>query len=132
MCLVEEDEDVGLLYQAGIHGLLGRSAEAAEFDWCLLELSLGKRYISAELMPILKDHKDQVVLTKNNSDYKLTSREFQVLKLVSEGLSDKEIGDKLFLSKRTIDNYRASLLTKLGAKNTGHLIALAYEKRIIL
>jgi DNA-binding NarL/FixJ family response regulator len=131
MCLVEEDEDVTMLYEAGIHGLLGRSADAAEFDWCLMELLVGKRYISTELMPILKDKRDPLGAGNRDLNLKLTSRELQVLRLICEGLSDKEIGDRLFLSKRTIDNYRANLLLKLGAKNTGHLVALAYENRLI-
>lgn len=55
----------------------------------------------------------------------VTSRELDVLKLVAEGLSNREIGERLFLSIRTVDNHVASLLRRTGARNRGALAATA-------
>lgn len=61
----------------------------------------------------------------------LTKREKQVLKLISLGYNNKEIGEKLFLSHKTIDNYRTNLLLKFNAKNSANLIMLAIKYKQI-
>jgi two-component system, LuxR family, response regulator FixJ len=55
----------------------------------------------------------------------LTEREREVLALVAEGYTSREIGDKLGISGRTVDVHRANLLSKTGARNTADLIRLA-------
>ena len=47
--------------------------------------------------------------------YRLTSREVEVLRLVADGLSDREIGARLFISHRTVERHVSNLLAKLGA-----------------
>jgi len=54
-----------------------------------------------------------------------------VLKMICAGLSNQEIGDKLFISKRTVDNHRASLLEKTQSKNTAQLVMYAIKNGII-
>lgn len=55
----------------------------------------------------------------------LTTREFQVLDLVLEGLSSNDIADRLSLSGKTVENHRYSLMQKLGVKNTVELMRYA-------
>lgn len=57
----------------------------------------------------------------------LSSRDKDVLKLISLGFTDKEISTRLFLSHRTIEKYRQRLLMKSQSRNTAHLISNAYE-----
>jgi DNA-binding CsgD family transcriptional regulator len=54
----------------------------------------------------------------------LTKREKEVLKLISEGLTAKEIGKQLGISKRTIEAHTANMLEKTEAKNKAHLVAM--------
>ncbi len=61
----------------------------------------------------------------------LTERERELLKLISEGLTNGEIADKIFLSPETIKGYRKNLLLKLGAKNTAVLVKIALEQKLI-
>jgi len=61
----------------------------------------------------------------------LTQREQQVLQLVAESYTSKEIADKLYLSKRTIDMHRASLLTKLDARNAAMLVKRSLDMGLI-
>lgn len=65
----------------------------------------GKKEYSPELLPLM--------LTKNP----LTEKEQEILKLIGEGLSSKEISQKLFLSDGTVRNYTSIILEKLGADN---------------
>ena len=61
----------------------------------------------------------------------LTHREMQVLELISEGFTDKEIGVKLYLSHYTVTDHRYKLQTKLKCKNAANMIRCAFEKGVL-
>ena len=61
----------------------------------------------------------------------LTNREIEVLKLVAEGLTSKEIAELLSISIRTVEHHRANLLKKLNLKNTADLIKHAIQNGFI-
>jgi DNA-binding NarL/FixJ family response regulator len=58
----------------------------------------------------------------------LTGREKEVLKLIAQGKSSKEVGDILFISPRTVERHRANIMEKLDLKNTADLIRYAVQK----
>jgi FixJ family two-component response regulator len=60
----------------------------------------------------------------------LTDREREILSMVLEGLSNKESAARMKLSSRTVEIYRASLLRKVGARNTAHLVRMSMELRV--
>jgi DNA-binding NarL/FixJ family response regulator len=64
----------------------------------------------------------------NNIEKQLTPREIQIAKYISEGLTSVKIGEKMFLSKRTIDSHRHNLLKKLNLNNSSELVALITSK----
>ena len=61
----------------------------------------------------------------------LTAREKEILELISEGFTNPQIAEKIFLSPFTVDSHRKNLLAKLGVKNTATLVRLAVEKKLI-
>ncbi len=61
----------------------------------------------------------------------LTPREREVVLLVAEGLSNQEIGDRLFLSEATVKTHLTSILRKLGLRDRAQLVILAYERGLI-
>ena len=61
----------------------------------------------------------------------ISERELEVLEQVSLGFSTKEIADKLYLSNHTVNDHRKSLLAKLGARNSAHLILISMNKNLI-
>ncbi len=66
-------------------------------------------------------------MTNQENNINLSTREQEVLKLLSLEYSTKEIASKLFLSKSTIESHRRTLLLKLQAKNSAGLIRRAFE-----
>lgn len=61
----------------------------------------------------------------------LTRREKEILQLISEGYTNPQIAEQIFLSPFTVDSHRKNLLAKLGVKNTASLIRLAVERKLI-
>jgi len=68
---------------------------------------------------------------EHNPIDKLSRREFQVMLMISHGLTNAEISEKLCLSPKTISTYRLRLLDKLGAQNEVDLIKIAVEQGIV-
>jgi DNA-binding NarL/FixJ family response regulator len=62
---------------------------------------------------------------------RLTKRERQILQMISEGLTNFEISEQLFISQRTVESHRANILKKLNVKNTAALVRMAMEFNLI-
>ena len=83
-----------------------------------------------------KNSSHQPILTKKIDTHKLkeleiTTREYAVLKQISEGLSNKEIGEKLFVSESTVKTHVSNLLAKLQAKRRTEALKIAKQLQII-
>lgn len=81
--------------------------------------------IADTLTLMIKDKPDK----KNDVDYDFGNRELEILKLISEGLSNKEIGARLYLSEGTVRNYITGLLDKLNLRDRTQL-AIFYLKNM--
>ncbi|WP_121665934.1 LuxR C-terminal-related transcriptional regulator [Mesonia aquimarina] len=79
-----------------------------------------------------KENQPQSEIDANKiEELEITNREYEVLQAVSEGLSNKEIAEKLFLSESTIKTHVSSLLSKLNAKRRTQAVQIAKELQII-
>lgn len=84
--------------------------------------SVFQREIANVISSMIKDGRK-----KNPKDYEITDREFEILKYIGEGLSNKEISQKLYLSEGTVRNYVTELLEKLCLRDRTQL-AIFYVK----
>lgn len=84
--------------------------------------SVFQREIANVISSMIKDGGN-----KNPKDYEITDREFEILKYIGEGLSNKEISQKLYLSEGTVRNYVTELLEKLCLRDRTQL-AIFYVK----
>ena len=85
----------------------------------------GELFIAAEI----KDRYFASLLNVDESEKKeLTMKEIEIVKLISQGLTSKEIGDKLFVSHRTIETHRHNILKKLDLPNAAQLSSWAKDK----
>lgn len=86
----------------------------------------GKRYLSEELPPSLLDTSPSTEAFHGGYS-SLTKREREVLHLLSEGLTSKEIGDRLCISPRTVDKHRENLKEKLGVRNAVEAVRIFFR-----
>ncbi|MBS1644116.1 MAG: response regulator transcription factor [Bacteroidetes bacterium] len=108
----------------GADGYLLKNASKEEMLLALISVMQGKKYLSREASDMLKRPSDDAAPT-------LTRREIEILQLISEGLTNAKIAEKLFVSATTIDTHRKHLLEKFKAKNTAALISLAAKLKIV-
>ncbi|MBS1748703.1 MAG: response regulator transcription factor [Bacteroidetes bacterium] len=107
----------------GASGYILKNATRDELLKAISEVVSGRSYLSAEASIALKEANPKIP--------PISRREKEVLKLISEGLTNSEISEKLFISIATVNTHRKSLLEKFNAKNTAILISLAGKNGII-
>lgn len=118
------------MVNAGVKGFLLKNSDIKEVVEAIEQVMKGNSYFSQELLcnviKNLNPHKEQ-----QSEELTLSKRELQVLQELCKGLSNQEIADNLFISKRTVDKHRASLLSKTNSKNATNLILYAIKNKLI-
>ncbi|MFL1894573.1 response regulator [Aquimarina sp. 2-A2] len=129
----KEERMISYLMEIGANGYLLKDTNQKELEEAIQSVyNQGfyfNTYVSEALLKGLKNKKQYTPIL--GKDYKLTSRELEVLHLIKEELTTAEIGEKLFLSTRTIEGHRKNLLWKLNVKNTAGLMIKAIQEKII-
>ncbi len=109
------------MMQLGAMGYVTKNSSKDELLEAIMDVSTGKKYICDEVKNILAEQElgNQNSLPDINV---LSNREIDIVKLIKEGLSSKEMADRLDLSLKTIEVHRYNILKKLNIKNTAQLI----------
>lgn len=115
---------------AGVDGYLLKEDAPKEIFTAIETIRQGKKYISPLLSEMLTE---EMVRAYQKGEFKISStpltvREREVLKLVAEGKSNKEVAELLNISLRTVHHHRASLMQKLKIRKTADLVRYAIEK----
>lgn len=119
------------MIQTGIKGFVLKSAGISELIKAITEVSKGENYFSGELLYKLIQNINSNKGAVNGSSEKLSSREIEVLKLISSGLSNEDIASQLNISLATVKTHRSALLSKTGSNNTASLIMYALKNKLI-
>jgi len=123
-------------FESGLAGYLVKNVGYNELLFGLNHIANGGRYMSEEIAMILLEQVRSgqsyaQVSGELQTDFDISDRELEVLKLIAEGYTNIEIADKIFLSKRTVEGHRQNLIDKAGVKNTAHLVKFAFERGIL-
>jgi DNA-binding NarL/FixJ family response regulator len=113
---------------AGADGYLTKDISAKDLVESLRNVVNGERVFSKSILNLL--NKKYVPYHENDSSPVLISRrEQEILNLVVSGYSSPEIGEKLFISVRTVQSHRANIMQKIGVKNTAELVRYFYVNK---
>lgn len=125
-----EEEYLHKMINAGAKGFLLKNSSIEEIERAIEIVIAGKNCYSNDLLGYFTNK-----FIDNNSvgddSLKLTNREIEVLKLVAHGLTNIEIADKLFISKRTVDAHKANLISKTGSRNIVELLVYSIKNKIV-
>ncbi|TPG65425.1 response regulator [Hymenobacter nivis] len=137
LSMLDHEHYVLRMLQAGALGYVLKNAAFQEITHAIRTVAAGQRFLCTEIglnmlykaaggaPPASPEQAEPV------AGVGLTARELEVLRLIAEGLTNSEIADKLFTSKRTIETHRQNIIGKTGVKNTAALIKLAVRQGLI-
>jgi len=125
-----DEEYYDQMVDAGAKGFLLKNTNLQEVKTAIDTVMSGGNYFSQELMQSLLRNYKSVKETKE-PEAELSEREIEILLLICSGLSNQEIGDQLFISKRTVEKHRANILSKTNCKNTAGLVMYAIKNQLI-
>lgn len=109
------------MLQMGAMGYITKNSSREEMITAIVQVESGKKYICEEVKNILAQQELQE--EKNTQDINtLSRRELDIVQLIREGLSSKEIASKLDISLKTVEVHRYNILKKLNLKNTAALV----------
>ncbi len=120
------------MIDAGAKGFVLKSSNKSELVNAIIDVSNGQSYFSNDLLSkiIAKIGKHKISSDKKKA-ISFSNREIEILQLMCTGLSTNKIADKIYLSKKTVENYRVKLLKKTACKNSVSLIVYAIKNGVI-
>lgn len=117
------------MVEAGAKGFLLKDSDIDEVTAAIEAVMNGESYFSPAVQTSIAGSiysTDEVA----ESDF-LSPREIEILVGICQGMSNQEIADELFISKRTVDKHRANILEKTGCKNTASLVVYALRHELV-
>jgi len=117
--------------EAGASGYLSKNCTYSQLIDAINTVYQGKKYLSAKITEVLIDdylNKDEDAM---GIQQELTERESEILKLIAEGVSARDISTQLFISVKTVGTHKQHILDKLNLKSTVDIIKYAIKKGII-
>lgn len=116
------------MLDAGAKGFLLKNIKKDTLVRAIDSVMKGNNYYSEEMLGILTQN---FLNPKKDNQIILSNREKEILNLICQGLQSAEIGNKLFISHRTVDGHRANIMEKFEVKNTVGLILYAIKNNLV-
>lgn len=130
--MFNEESFVTQILEQGASGYILKNTGKTELLKAIQIVNSGQSYFSKEVMQTimgsLMKNKNE---PKKKTKLKISRREKEVLQLIMQEHTNQEIADKLFVSIKTVESHRGSLLSKLNARNTAGLVRIAMEEKIL-
>lgn len=122
--MFDQDEAVSQMITAGATGYILKNTPLKQVLEAIVTLAEGKPYYDANITVSSVDG-----IKKKSKKGVLTRRQKEILKLIAQGKTSREIGDELFIGLHTVDTHRKNMTRILGLKGKGELLRYALEKK---
>lgn len=128
--------DEGLIYQAlqsGVKGYVLKSSVGDELLWAVRAVASGKTYLSSQVSEIMVENavNPHAHGQKHDPLSNISPREKEILQLIAEEHTSSEIAKLLFISEKTVEKHRTSLMEKLNVRNLAGLVRFAIKYRLV-
>ncbi|HLO46434.1 MAG TPA: response regulator transcription factor [Leadbetterella sp.] len=134
LSVYSEDRFVTHLMELGVNAYLFKNVEPSEVEKAIQAVLEKDFYFNEAFLTAMRKRmtgKKPRLLIQDNIPSLLTQRELDVLDLICKQYTAQEIGEKLFISTRTVDGHRNNLLEKTGMKNTAGLVVFSIKNNLI-
>lgn len=127
-----QDNSIGFMTKEGVSGFLPKGISPFELLDIVKQVHENGFYLNKDQMEILREQiSSKVSKPVIDSDELLTERETEIIKLLCQQKTAKEIGEHLFITQRTVEGHKNNLFTKIGVRNVAGLIVYALQKHIV-
>lgn len=123
----DEDSLVKSILREGVHGYILKSIQQFELKNAIKLIAMGYPYVSPEITRIVLSDMSK---PEPRPDL-LTDRETEILRLIAREYSNKQIGEKLFISERTVETHRKNIFRKTNTSTIVGLIRYAFEQNLV-
>lgn len=127
----EEADYIMKAIQNGAKGYLLKNTDEKELEMAIRTVAEGGKYFNSTVSSIMIDNMTNKEPVKMIAETNVSNREKEILKLVSQGQSNKMIADVLHISIRTVETHRLNLLRKLEVNNAAEMVKKAVEIGLI-
>ncbi|TVZ56145.1 LuxR family two component transcriptional regulator [Lutibacter sp. Hel_I_33_5] len=131
LSMYQEPSIIKNLIEIGVKGYMLKTIPSDELLLAIKNIYNGKEYFNADVTKALitDDSSSTFIKYSKKSPLleELTSREKEIVKFISQGLTNAQIGEKLFISPRTVDTHRTNVMKKLDIHNVASLIRFAFK-----
>lgn len=126
LSMMDNEKYLSQTFEAGATGYLLKSNSKEELVYAIKKVARGGTYICSEMtLNIMDRPKQDFDPLTGQCSVSLSKRELEVLLQIAEGLTNNEIAEKLYTSRRTVETHRMNLIEKTKSKNTAALIKFA-------
>ena len=130
LTMFNNDHYIQDMLDAGAKGFLLKNVTKDILDKALNSVAAGNTYYSDELFNFFTK-KITAETVSSTPGFSLTKREKEILQLICDGFSNKDIAEKLSICERTVIGHKSNLLSKTGCRNTVALISYAIKNKLI-
>ena len=130
LSMYDDNNIVRKVMKMGVDGFIPKNANPDELKGAIINIASGQKYFSPMIMESFIHEETKNELEKTDTFPKLqqlTEREIEVLKQIVNGLSNAEIAEVLFISKRTVDTHRSNIMKKLDVHSVVDLVKFAIK-----
>lgn len=127
----DDDEYVLNMVRAGVAGYLVKDGAASELLTAIQAVHAGKRHFGRQAARALADIYERNQSLPEDPYGCLTDREREIFQLIVEGCTNAKIGERLYISPKTVDNHRTHLMAKLGIHSTAELLRYASRRGLL-
>lgn len=120
------------MIKAGVQGFVLKMSGQEELEKAINNVYKGENYFPQDILKnLIFKISNKGLNSILNDKIELSKREIEVLQLICLGYTNNEIGERLYISPKTVDNHRTNLLSKTNTKNTAHLVMFAFKNHLV-
>ena len=131
LSMVDDLTEVQICLAAGAHGYLLKATASAELVAAIRRVAAGEEYMQPALGARLARWREAPTRPRSPAASSLTPREVEVMHLIAAGHTNAEAAKMLFVSVRTVENHRASVMRKLGVHKSSNLVRIAIRDGLV-
>lgn len=131
LSMYSDRETISEMLVAGINGYVLKNTGMEELVAALTKIAAGQQFFSEDVTAEMMKAFSQPRIADQKETVNLTSRELEIVKLIAEEYNNAQIGDKLFISERTVETHRKNIFRKTNTKSVAGLVKFAIGNKLL-